>query len=51
MSRKEIRLELDIVYFQAMSKIVQFGRSINAFSPPIIAKIFPLQALAHEVIR
>lgn len=51
MNRQELRLELGVAYFQAMSKIVQFGRGINAIGPPFLAKILPIQTIVHEVIQ
>jgi len=51
MNRQELRLELGIAYFQAMSKIVQFGRDINAMGSHVLAKILPIQTLVHEVMQ
>ena len=50
MNSQKLRLDLDIAYFQTMSKIVQFGRTIQSNGPPVLAKIMPLHSLAQEVI-
>lgn len=49
-NRHELRLELDIAYFKAMSKIVQIGRVMYSHGPPVLAKILPIQTLAQEMI-
>ena len=49
-SRQDLRLEMDIAYFQTMSKIVQFGRIIHSHGPPVLAKILPIHTIAQEVI-
>ena len=50
-SRQDLRLELDIAYFQTMSKIVQFGRSMYTKGPTALAKILPIHTIAQEVIQ
>ena len=50
-NRQDLRLDLNIAYFQTMSKIVQFGRIMYSNAPPVIAKILPIQTLVQEVIQ
>jgi len=51
MSRQNLRLELDIVYYAAMSKIVQIGRGISTGGPPLLAKIMPMHSLVQEMVQ
>ena len=51
MSRQKLRLELDIAYFGAISKMFQIGRGISTGGSPLLAKIMPMHSLVQEVIR
>ena len=50
-NRQDLKLDLDIAYFQAMSKIVQFGRSVYTNGPPFLSKILPIHSITQEVIQ